>query len=93
LANVRFSEDVRPVSEFRANTAALIEQVQATGRPILLTQHGRGAAVLLNVNEYERLMEHSEALDDIRVGEAQLDRGEGVDHDSALKQVRARLKL
>lgn len=69
MSAVRFSEDVRPVSEFRANTAAFIEQIQTTHRPILLTQHGKGAAVLLDVREYERLVERAEVLEDIRVAE------------------------
>lgn len=39
---MRFTEDIRPLSEFRANAAAFVEQVQTTQRPIVLTQHGRG---------------------------------------------------
>lgn len=92
MARVRFSEDVRPVSEFRANTASFIEQVQSSRRPILLTQHGRGAAVLVNVAEYERLVERAEVLEDIRVAEEQIARGEGIEHEDAKQQVLARLR-
>jgi prevent-host-death family protein len=92
MAQVRFSEDIRPVSEFRANTAAFIEQVQKSERPILLTQHGRGAAVLMNVAEYERLLERAEVLEDIRIAEEQVARGEGIEHDEAKRQVLARLR-
>ena len=91
MAQVRFSEDIRPVSEFRANTAAFLEQVQRSRRPILLTQHGRGAAVLLNVAEYERLLERAEVLEDIRIAEEQIAAGEGVEHEEAKRQVLARL--
>jgi len=91
MPQLRFSEDIRPVSEFRANTAAFIEQVQSSARPILLTQHGRGAAVLLNVLEYERLVERAEVLEDIRIAEEQVARGEGIEHDEAKRQVLARL--
>ena len=91
MAQVRFSEDIRPVSEFRANTAAFLEQVQRSERPILLTQHGRGAAVLMNVAEYERLLERAEVLEDIRIAEEQIARGEGIEHDEAKRQVLARL--
>jgi antitoxin YefM len=92
MVQIRFSEDVRPLSEFRANTAAFIEQVQSTHRPIVLTQHGRSAAVLLDVAEYERLVEREEVLEDIRIAEAQIARGEGVEHDEAREQVLARLR-
>ena len=89
---IRLMEDVRPLSEFRANAAAFVEQVQATHRPIVLTQHGRSAAVLLDVREYERLTERAEVLEDIRVAEEQIARGEGVPHDEALRVVLSRLR-
>jgi PHD/YefM family antitoxin component YafN of YafNO toxin-antitoxin module len=57
-----------------------------------LTQHGRGAAVLLNVAEYERLVERAELAEDIRTAEAQLERGEGIPHGTAIKTVRKRIR-
>ena len=42
----RLDTDIRPVSEFRANVADLIEQVRNSGRPLVLTQRGHSAAVL-----------------------------------------------
>jgi antitoxin YefM len=92
MGTIRFSEDVRPLSEFRANAAAFVEQVQTTQRPIVLTQHGRSAAVLLNVLEYERLVERAEVLDDIRIAEEQIARGEGVEHDVVEQEVLARFR-
>ncbi|MBM4186167.1 MAG: type II toxin-antitoxin system Phd/YefM family antitoxin [Gemmatimonadetes bacterium] len=50
------SKDVRPVTEFRAHASAFLEQVRATKRAVILTQHGRSAAVLLDVEVYEELI-------------------------------------
>jgi antitoxin YefM len=83
----KFSQDIQPLSEFRANTARFVRQVQETRRPLVLTQHGRGAAVLLDIQEYERLLDRVELADDIRIAEAQLAGGEGVPHDVAKDQV------
>jgi antitoxin YefM len=88
----RLSRDIRPLSEFRANTAAFIRQVQESRRPLVLTQHGRGAAVLLNVTEYEKLLERAELLEDVRNAEAQLARGEGIDHEAAKQKVLDRIR-
>ena len=87
----RLSRDIQPLSEFRANTAKFVRRVQETGRPLVLTQHGRGAAVLLDIAEYERLVERSELADDVRTAEAQLERGEGVDHAAARTKVLGRI--
>ena len=88
----KLSRDIQPLSEFRANTAKFVRQVQETGRPLVLTQHGRGAAVLLDIAEYEKLVERSELAEDIRIAEAQLKRGEGVDNATAKKTVLKRLR-
>jgi antitoxin YefM len=88
---LRLSKDIQPLSEFRANTAKFVRHVQETRRPLVLTQHGRGAAVLLDIAEYERLVERSELAEDIRIAEAQLERGEGVDHAIAKHNVLKRL--
>jgi prevent-host-death family protein len=87
----RPSQDIRPLSEFRANVATFIEQVRATGRPLVLTQHGRSAAILLAVEEYEALIERAELAEDVRTAEAQIAAGQGVAHGRALATVRARL--
>ena len=50
------SQDVRPVTEFRAHASAFLEQIRATKRAVILTQHGRCAAVLLDVAVYEDLL-------------------------------------
>jgi prevent-host-death family protein len=66
IAGIRLSRDVRSLSEFRANAAAFVEQVQSTQEPIVLTQRSRGAAVLLGIDAYERLIDELELLRDVR---------------------------
>jgi prevent-host-death family protein len=83
----KLSEDIQPLSEFRANTARFLRHVRATRRPLVLTQRGRGTAVLLDIHEYERLLDRAELAEEIRIAEAQLDRGEGVPHDVAREQI------
>ena len=78
------SEDVQPVSEFRANAAKFVQQVRETRRPLVLTQHGKSAAVLLDVGEYERMMDTIELLRDVQEAERQIDAGEVVDHEEAM---------
>jgi len=55
MPKLKPSLDIQPVTEFRANAAQFIEQVLKTGEPLLLTQHGRSAAVLLDVESYEAI--------------------------------------
>jgi antitoxin YefM len=88
---LKASEDIQSLSDFRANAAQYVRQVQQTGRPLVLTQHGRGAAVLLDIHAYESLVERSELAADIQTAEAQLARGEGQSHVAARKRILKRV--
>jgi antitoxin YefM len=92
MRNPRFSQDIRPLSEFRANAAAFVQHVRSTRRPLVLTQHGRGAAVLLDIGEYERLVEQIELLQEVQTAEQQLADGQGVEHEEARTEILKRLR-
>ncbi len=82
--------DIKPVSEFRANAAELIEQVRTSKRPLVLTQRGHSAAVVLDVAEYERMVEEIELLSDVRVAVQQIELGQGVSNRDAKAELRRR---
>ncbi len=92
MQRLRLDEDIKPLSEFRANAASLVQQVRDTKRPLVLTQRGHSAAVVLDVAVYERLVEELEVLRDIRLAERQLDEGLGIPHDEVKARVLASLK-
>ncbi|MBE0418216.1 MAG: type II toxin-antitoxin system Phd/YefM family antitoxin [Coriobacteriia bacterium] len=79
------------MTEFRANTSAVLEQVQVTKRPVILTQHGRSAAVLMDVDVYEGLLDEVELLRAVRTGEEQMAAGEVIVHEDVEARARRRL--
>lgn len=88
---LRPSTDVWPVTEFRANASSVLDQVHATKRPVILTQHGRSTAVLMDVDVYEGLLDEVELLRAVRTGEEQLAAGEVIAHEDVEARIRARL--
>ena len=86
------SEDVQPLSAFRANAAGLLRQLRETRRPLVLTQHGKSAAVVLDVAHYESLMDELELVRDIRRAHEELARGEGIPHEEVVAELRNLLK-
>ena len=92
MPRVRLARDIRPVTDFRANAAAVIEQVQSTKRPVILTQHGRSAAVLLDVDAYEDLLDQLALLRDVQEAEEQVAAGRGAAHGTVATRLRAQLK-
>jgi prevent-host-death family protein len=91
MPKLKPSEDIRPLSEFRANVAAVVEHLQDTKRPVILTQRGRSAAVLLDVETYENLLEEIALLRDVRTAEAEVAAGQGLAHQRAKAHLLARI--
>lgn len=91
MAVLKPSQDVQPLSAFRANAAGFLDQVRSTKRPLVLTQHGKSAAVVLDVDQYEAMVDEIELIRDIRQAKAELARGEGIPHEEVVSQLRERL--
>ncbi|KKC99439.1 type II toxin-antitoxin system Phd/YefM family antitoxin [Photobacterium halotolerans] len=92
MSRIHFDQDIQPLSEFRANVASYIKQINETRRPLVITQRGKGVAVVLDVAEYEAMQEKIELLEEMRTAEAQLASDLGVSHEDARAQVLARIK-
>ena len=54
---VKFSEDVIPLSDLKINPGKVVGRAQDTHGPILLTSRGRGIAVVQGLEDYERTAE------------------------------------
>lgn len=92
MPKLKPSRDIQPVTEFRANAAQFIEQVQETRQPVVLTQHGRSAAILLDVESYEDMVDELALLRDVRLAEEQVAAGKTRSHAAVAKTLRARLR-
>lgn len=91
MTRVRVDEDIRPLSEFRASVATFVKQINETGRPMVLTQRGRGVAVLVDAQEYERMQDRLELLEEIYKAEEQIAKGQGISHEDARSRVMSKL--
>jgi len=91
VQRLKINQDIRPMSEFRSGVASFLKQVHDTKRPLVITQHGKGVAVLLDVNEFEVMQDKIELYEDLEKSITQLEAGSGVSHDDAKKQVLKRI--
>ena len=87
---IRLDTDIKPVSEFRANAAELIEQVRTTGRPLVLTQRGHSAAVVLDVADYQHIIDEIDLLRDVRTAVEQIEARKGLSNRDAKAELRRR---
>jgi antitoxin YefM len=87
MQRLKIDQDIKPLSEVRIGIANFIKQVHDTKRPVVITQHGKSVAVLLDAHEYEALQEKLELLTDIQASLNQLESGQGIAHDDAKEKV------
>ena len=76
LENIRLSEDIIPFTEFRRTLSSCFARTTGTHRPLIITQNGRAAKVLLDIADFDGLKESLAVLDDIRISNEQIKRGE-----------------
>ena len=75
----RFSEDVVPIGDLKVNPGRVVQQVDRTRRPVLLTSRGRGVAVVQALGDFERDAEEREFLRAVVQGLLEIDEGRDVD--------------
>lgn len=91
MQRLRISKDIKPLSEVRTGIANFIKQIQDTKRPLVITQHGKGVAVLVDAHEFEAMQEKIELLTDVHTALQQIENDQGVEHKEALKSVLQRI--
>ena len=91
MQKIKIDKDIRSLSEVRNSMANFIKQVHDTKRPVIITQHGKGVAVLLGANEFEAMQEKIELLSDIQTSLNQLEKGAGISHKDAKQKLLKRV--
>jgi prevent-host-death family protein len=80
-----------PVSDLRQDAAKVLKRVRESREPIVITQRGRAAAVMLSMEAFEQSEHDIELLRLLAKGEREIEAGEGHDLDSVLAEADALL--
>jgi prevent-host-death family protein len=83
--------DTIPVSDLKQDASATLKRVRKSKRPLILTQRGKAAAVLLSVDTYEKGEREREILRLLARGKREIAAGKGYDLDDVLAEADALL--
>lgn len=75
-----------PITDLRQDAAAVLDRVKGSAEPVVITQRGRAAAVLLSPEAYERSEQERQMLRHLARGEREMRRNRGVDLDKVLAE-------
>lgn len=76
------------VTTLKRKATKIISDLEKQRSPVLITQHGRPAAYLLSVEDYDSLVERVALLEGIARGERAIEEGRVVSHQEARRRLR-----
>lgn len=77
--------EIVPVTDLRQDAAAVLERLKGSLEPMVITQRGRAAAILLSPESYEKAQQERAMLQMLARGERDLTENEGHTLDSVLR--------
>lgn len=83
--------EIISVSDLRQDAAGVLKRVRNSHQPLIVTQRGRAAAVMLSVQSYEQVERERQILHHLLRGEREIAAGKGYDLESVLADADALL--
>jgi len=80
------ASNIVPVTDFRQDAAAVLSRVARSKEPLVITQRGRAAAVLVSVDAHDRSEHERELLYLLARGESEIAAGKGHDLEDVLAE-------
>lgn len=78
---IQIAEDIVPLAELKAHASRLFRQLREDQRPLVITQNGKPAAVLITPEEFDRIGERARFVEAVREGLADSDAGRLIDDE------------
>jgi prevent-host-death family protein len=75
MRSVRVSEGIVPIGQFKGQAAHWLRRLTETDQPVVITQNGKPAGVLISPSEFDRLQERQRFLESIANGLADAESG------------------
>lgn len=90
---INLTRDIHSLTEFKRNTNDFMKQLKETKNPVVLTVNGKAELIVQDAESYQLMLERLEkvdALEGIRRGLEQMEKGEGQSAGDAFAEFRTR---
>ena len=75
MKTISVQNDIIPIAELKASISKCLKALRNTGHPLIITQNGKPAGVLLSPNDYDELVYRKSFLDSVGRGLADAESG------------------
>ena len=80
-------KSIKPISFFKSHAAEVIKELNDTHGSMIITQHGEAKAVILDIDEYERIQEALALLKMVARGQKDFEEGRTVPAGQVLQEL------
>ncbi|HPI28860.1 MAG TPA: type II toxin-antitoxin system Phd/YefM family antitoxin [Candidatus Marinimicrobia bacterium] len=88
MPTINVSQDIVPVGEFKTGISKWLKSIREKKHPIIITQNGRPAGVLIAPEEYDQLVYTKAFLDSIHKGIQDVNDGDIFTTDELKEEIR-----
>ncbi|MBW1835967.1 MAG: type II toxin-antitoxin system Phd/YefM family antitoxin [Deltaproteobacteria bacterium] len=90
---MNITNDIKPVTYLKSRAADLLNQINETHRPVIITQNGKPRAVLQDPESYENMRNAIGLLKLISQGESDVRNGRVKSQEEVFKDIENSLKV
>ncbi len=65
---ISLSQNIVSLSDFKNNASKMVNEIRSSRRPVVITQNGKAAAVLISPSDYDFLSEQMRFVDSVKRG-------------------------
>jgi len=65
---IHMAEDIVPLADFKSRTSQLLRKLREDQRPLVITQNGKPAAVLITPEDFDRIREQQRFAEAVSAG-------------------------
>ncbi len=90
MKTISITNDIVPIAEFKTGISKWFKSLKVTGHPLVITQNGKPAGVLLSPGDYDELVYKKSFLDSVGRGISDAESGKTYRSEEVRAALRAR---
>jgi len=87
---MKLSSQIKPISYLKAHAAEIVRNLTEQQEPMVITQNGEAKVVIQDIDSYEKTQQTMALLKILALGIRQVEEGDIVPSNEAIKRVRKR---
>ena len=87
MKQLSISDDIIPVGEFKTGISKYLKSLKETGHPVIITQNGRPAGVLISPGEYDNLIYKNRFINSVNQGISDAQQGQTYTTNELIKEI------